>query len=226
MSAKVKCAEVRLLSSSYLDGAVTGRQMHDIGEHLSKCGECAAEFGLLEHTHRMVSTLGRRKAPPELALQLRVAISQEAATARRRRLDSIVVQFENAINAFMVPATAGVVSAILIFGLLIGFFALPAQLAASNEDVPTMLYTPPELTSSPFGIQMGAVNADAVLVEAYVDANGRVQDYRIVSGPSDSELSPELKNMLIFTVFRPATAFGRPTAGRAVLSFSKINVKG
>jgi hypothetical protein len=32
--------------------------------------------------------------------------------------------------------------------------------------------------------------------------------------------------MLIFTVFHPATAFGRPTSGRAVLSFSKMTVKG
>jgi hypothetical protein len=32
--------------------------------------------------------------------------------------------------------------------------------------------------------------------------------------------------MLIFTVFRPATSYGRPTTGKAVLSFSEINVKG
>jgi hypothetical protein len=31
---------------------------------------------------------------------------------------------------------------------------------------------------------------------------------------------------LIFTTFRPATNLGRPTAGRAVLSFSKISVRG
>ena len=42
----------------------------------------------------------------------------------------------------------------------------------------------------------------------------------------EQELLPQLNNMLIFTTFRPATAFGRPTTGRAVLSFAKINVKG
>ena len=35
-----------------------------------------------------------------------------------------------------------------------------------------------------------------------------------------------LKNMLIFATFRPATSFGRPTAGRTILAFSKIQVKG
>jgi hypothetical protein len=74
---------------------------------------------------------------------------------------------------------------------------------------------------------MGAINDDSLVVEADIDANGRVQDYRILSAPADTQaLLPQLKNMLIFTVFRPATAFGRPTSGRAVLSFSKINVKG
>ena len=43
---------------------------------------------------------------------------------------------------------------------------------------------------------------------------------------SGSEVMSDLKNMLIFATFRPATTFGRPTAGRAILSFSKIQVKG
>jgi hypothetical protein len=80
---------------------------------------------------------------------------------------------------------------------------------------------------SPFSSNMDTVNADSIVVEAYVDANGRVQDYRILSAPNDARtLDPKLENMLIFTVFHPATAFGRPTSGRAVLSFSNINVKG
>jgi hypothetical protein len=43
-------------------------------------------------------------------------------------------------------------------------------------------------------------------------------------------LAPQQKSMLIdfmtFTTFRPALSMGKPTAGRAVLSFSKISVKG
>jgi hypothetical protein len=65
------------------------------------------------------------------------------------------------------------------------------------------------------------------VIEAIVDANGRVQDYRVISDPDSSErILPEVKRMLIFTTFRPAMSMGRPTAGRAVLSFSKISVRG
>ncbi len=89
-----------------------------------------------------------------------------------------------------------------------------------------MLYTPPELASAPFGLSVNSNTSDLIVVEAYIDANGRVQDFRVLAGPQDVADSPALKNMLIFTTFHPATAFGRPTTGRTLLSFSKINVKG
>ena len=65
------------------------------------------------------------------------------------------------------------------------------------------------------------------MIEAYVDANGRVQDYRVLSNPdTNKELPSQVKNMLIFTTFRPAMSMGRPTSGTAVLSFSRVSVKG
>ena len=221
------CTQAKRLFSPYLDGAVTGKQMHAMSEHLASCAECNHEYTLLTHSQRLLTSLGRKPAPADLALKLRVAISREAAAVRRPLFAGLWIRLENALDAFMVPATAGAITAILVFGLLLGFFALPGQLQASTEDVPLLLYTAPELQSTAMGIGVGSINADSLVIEAYVDANGRVEDYRIVSGPDDAgKLLPELNNALIFTVFRPATALGRPTAGRAVLSFSKINVKG
>ena len=221
----MKCFEARSLFSPYLDGVLTGHQMRDLGTHLSQCAECSRGYALLCDTQRVLTSLGRQPAPPDLALKLRVALSQEAARAHRRSFTGLQVRLENTLNAFMVPATAGVLSAIVFFGLLIGLFALPVQ---ANNDVPTMLYTPPVLAQSPFSNSMERINADSIVVEAYIDANGRVQDYRILSEPQETteQMKSELENMLIFTTFRPATAFGQPTTGRAVLSFSKINVRG
>lgn len=223
----MNCTETRPLLSLYLDGAVTGRQMCDIGEHLATCRTCAGEYSLLKKTQRMVTALGRRQPPPELALKIRVAISRETAKQQKPMFEGLLIRLDNAIKGFMVPATAGVLSAVIFFGLLIGFFAMPQSLEASDSDVPTMLYTPPELTLSPFGWEMSAINADSLVVDVYVDPAGRVQDYKILTAPPDArEIMPQLNNTLMFTVFRPATSFGRPVSGRAVLSFSKINVKG
>ncbi|MGA2687819.1 MAG: zf-HC2 domain-containing protein [Candidatus Korobacteraceae bacterium] len=219
------CAVAKRLMSSYLDGAVTRSQMAQMDEHLRACVECAAHFVSVQRTQSLVGSLGRKSAPPDLALKLRVALSQELANSRRSRWDSLRVRWENAFNATMVPATAGLVTTLIIFGLLISFL-YPAQVRAAN-DVPTMLYTPAELKSTPFELSMGVANTDSLVVEAYVGPDGRVLDYRVLSAPEDAEaILPQLKNMLIFTTFNPATAFGQPTSSRVILTFSKVQVRG
>lgn len=219
------CLVAKRLMSSYLDGAVTRSQMAQMDEHLRACVECAAHFVSVQRTQSLVGSLGRKSAPPDLALKLRVALSQELANSRRSRWDSLRVRWENAFNATMVPATAGLVTTLIIFGLLISFL-YPAQVRAAN-DVPTMLYTPAELKSTPFELSMGVANTDSLVVEAYVGPDGRVLDYRVLSAPEDAEaILPQLKNMLIFTTFNPATAFGQPTSSRVILTFSKVQVRG
>jgi hypothetical protein len=159
-----------------------------------------------------------------------VAISQAAAQRPQRRLQGLLVRMQNIADAFVLPATAGLVTAVIFFGVLIGFMAMPMQLSAAPDEVPTLLYTPPRLQALPSGLGLqseSAANLEPVVVETLVDANGRVQDYRIISGPADARgLEPLLNNIMIFTTFQPATTFGVPTSGRAVLSFAKINVRG
>ena len=224
----MNCTQAQALFSPYLDGAVSGKQMHAVSEHLRGCAKCSREYTLLTHSQHLLSAVGRKQAPADLALRLRVAISQEAAAVRRPYFAGVWMRLQNALDAVIVPAAVGAVAAVLVFGLLLGFFALPSQLQASSQDVPLMFYTPPRLQSSgPAGMGVGSISADSLVVEAYVDATGRVEDYRIISGPKDSEkILPELNRTLILTTFRPATQFGRPTSGRAVLTFSKINVRG
>ena len=222
----MNCAESKPLFSLYLDGAVTGKQMHALSEHLAACGGCRREYGELQRTQQLLGRVKRAAAPPDLALKLRVLASREAARARRPRFEGVLVRWENVLNAFMVPATAGLATTIVVFGLLMGFFA-PGPLQAENSDVPLMFYSAPVLQQTAFGTPLAAINDDSLVIEAYVDANGRIQDYRILSESSPSkDLPPQVKNMLIFTTFRPAMSMGRPMPGRAVLSFSKISVRG
>ena len=222
----MKCAEAKPMFSPYLDGAVSGMEMRALGLHLQQCSQCHREYALLRQSQELLATVGRRKAPSDLALKLRVAISREAAAAKRPPFEGVVVRLQNMLNAFMVPATAGMVAAIAIFGFVMGL-TLPELQARNTNDVPLMLYTGPELQESFFTTSLSSVNDDSLVIEAYVDATGRIQDYRILSDSDNSQkLLPEVKRMLIFTTFRPAMSMGRPTPGHAVLSFSKISVRG
>jgi hypothetical protein len=221
-----KCTEARQLFSPYLDGAVTGTQMLGLQEHMENCPACHREYLALRKAQQLLGTLRRPQVPSELGLKLRVLASREAARTREPRFQGLRLRLQNAMS-FMVPATAGVLSAVVIFGFVMALLAVPAQVQASNDDVPLLLRTAPELEQNAFGTTLSSVNADSLVIETDVDANGRVQDYRILSDSKDSEqLLPQVKRMLIFTTFRPAMSMGRPTSGRAVLSFSKISVRG
>jgi len=83
------CAQVQSLLSSYLDGAVTGRQMFALGEHLNECVECRMDYAELRQTQQLLSRVGRAQAPDDLSLKVRLAISREAA--RRREIDIVLV---------------------------------------------------------------------------------------------------------------------------------------
>ena len=223
----LKCPQAKRLFSPYLDGAVTGTQMLALQSHLSKCVACDEEYQSLRQTQQLLVNAGRPKAPADLGLRLRLAISREAAAAKRPPFEGLMVRLENTFQALLVPATAGFVSALIIFGIAMVYFVAPSTLRADNDVPLVMVNTEPELQQSALGMTMDTIDADSLVIEAYVDANGRVQDYRILSDPPDSkEVLPQVKRMLIFTTFRPALSMGRPTASRAVLSFSKISVRG
>ena len=222
----MQCPEAKQLFSPYLDGAVTGTEMLALQSHLTECADCNRQYQSLRRSQQLLTSVPRPKIPADLGLKLRLAISRETAAAKRGRFEGLMVRLENALHAFMVPATAGFLSALIIFGIAMVYFVAPSSLRADNDVPLVMVNTAPELQPSAFGM-MDSIDDDSLVIEALVDANGRVQDYRILSDSGNSkEVMPEVKQMLIFTTFRPALSMGRPTPSRAVLSFAKVNVKG
>jgi hypothetical protein len=223
----LECPQAKRLFSPYLDGAVTGAEMLALQAHLSDCAMCSQEYQGLRRGQQLLASLKRPQVPADLGLKLRLAISREAARAKRPAFESLRVRLEDAVQMFMVPATAGFLSALIIFGIAMVYFVAPSTLQAGNDVPLVMVNTAPQLEQSAFGMTLDTIDADSLVIEAYVDANGRVQDYRILSDTKDSqEVLPQVKQMLIFTTFHPALSMGRPTPSRAVLSFSKISVRG
>jgi hypothetical protein len=225
--AGLQCPKARRLFSPYLDGAVTGTQMLALQQHWLDCAACNAEYRALQRSQHLLMSVARAKVPADLGLKLRLAISREVADRKRPPFEGLRTRLENAFQAFMVPATAGFLSAVIIFGIAMVYFVAPSSLRADNDVPLVMLNTAAQLQQSAFGMALDSFDADSLVIEAYVDANGRVQDYRILSDTEASkEVLPQVRRMLIFTTFRPALSMGRPTPSRAVLSFSRISVRG
>lgn len=220
------CTQSKSMLSSYLDGVVTGKQMQALDEHLRECPACEGEYQSLRRTQSVLARIGPARVPEDLSLKLRLAISHEAARRRRPHFGAMILHVENALLAFMVPATTGLIATVLVFGVLIGLLTSPPPVHANASDVPLMFATDPELQPSSFGFSMGVASEDSLVIEAYIDARGRVLDYRVLSGSENPKDIHELRNMLILTTFRPATWMGTPRPSTAILSFSKISVKG
>jgi Putative zinc-finger len=224
------CSDVQARFTEYLDGRLNGREMQDVTAHLDQCRDCAQEWMALRDTQMSLAELGPAPEPKDLLLRIRVAVSQERARSMRSRLQAYALAWRNTVGPFLLQAAAGFASAVLLIGtvvVLVTMFAQPES-AQASKDEPLGMATAPRLLYLSSGAQSDELDAanTPLVVEAYVNDEGQVYDYRILSGPNDATTRSEVENLLLFSVFAPARFFGQPVRGLAVLSFSGVSVRG
>ena len=224
------CSQIRTGFNDYLDGRLSGREMQEMAAHLEACGECGREWEGLRETQSSLAMLGPVPEPADLLLRLRVAVSRERARNRRRRFEGLTLAWKNTVGPFLLQASAGFASAVLLLGtviVLVGMFTQP-EVAKASPDEPLGMATAPHLLYLSSGDGSDDINTipGPVVVEAYVNDAGEVYDYRIVSGPNDQATRSEVENLLVGSRFEPARFWGQPVRGLAVLSFAGVNVRG
>jgi putative zinc finger protein len=225
------CTAMQARFSEYLDGRMTGREMQRIAAHLDRCLGCAGEWRALRQNQASLASLGSVPAPEDLFLRVRVAVSRERARRDKSAFAGWGLAWKNTVAPFLLQAAAGFASAVLLLGsvtVLVGMFTQPES-AQATKDVPLGNATAPRLLYSVGGSGSGdeiGGGAGQVVVEAYINSEGTVYDYRIVSGPNDAATRAEVENMLVLSRFEPARFFGQPVRGLAVLSFAGVSVRG
>jgi hypothetical protein len=222
------CRKVQSSFSAYLDGAVSGKQMQRIAEHLESCSHCSQEFDALRAMQRSLATLGSAKAPADLGLRLRLAISHEQARRKSSWRDTLSLKWENAVRPMLVQVSAGFAGAVILvggIGLLLGMVAVPEPVMANDEPLGAMT-APHYLYSTANPGDVVRDHDSLIVVEAFINELGQVYDYNIVSGPDDQATRNQIADQLLMSVYQPASVFGSPVRGRVVLTFSGISVHG
>jgi anti-sigma factor RsiW len=224
------CNAVQARFTEYLDGRLNGREMQRVAAHLEGCGVCAHEWTALRQTQAWLAGLGPAPVPEDLPLRIRVALSREMARSRQSPFEGWNLAWRNTIGPFLLQASAGFASAVLLLGtviVLVTMFTQP-EMAQATKDEPLGRATAPRLLYLSTGVGKNEIGAESgpVVVEAYINQAGQVYDYRIVSGPTDEATRTQVENLLLFSVFEPARFFGQPVRGLAVLSFSGVSVRG
>jgi hypothetical protein len=222
----MSCENVQELISSYLDRTGECDERDKALAHLKACPACHGRYESMRRNRAALRNLPRVAAPPALTTNLRVIASHARARqlanaswgARLHYWSGIVkLKFDNLMKPVALPAVGGLIAATLMFGMI-----LPGISFGHNfmNDLPSDVFTGPggKVVGDGPRPRLEPVSADSrarIVVVLTIDYQGRVCDYSVTRG----KLTPEVQNFILFSVFDPATSFGRPTWGRVQVEF-------
>jgi len=220
----------------YLDGAIPSGDHATVREHLDSCAGCRVELEGYRVMAVQLANIDPIPAPADLAVRIRIraSVAQSPAARAARAWDRVKLTVENIVRPLAVPATGGVLTAFVVFVLLVQNILVGVPLGGVvPNDLPLDLVQPARLESlAPFPMPMvvpvaGHPGSGGLLLEATLNSRGQVVFYKILCGPKDSAAQRQIDQVMLFSRFRPQLGFGRPMdGGRVLLSFSEVRVRG
>jgi hypothetical protein len=231
----MNCQQAQRHLPGYLDGAIASRNHFRVREHLESCAGCREQLEQFRRLSISLANVQPVSAPVDLAVRIRVQASKVRtfSGSLQHAWSRWKLVFENIFQPFAVPATGGIVTAVVVFALLVQNVLVGVPVGFVPNDLPLNLVQPAQLESlAPFAVpgvvaDEGHPDSGALLLEATLNSHGEVVSYRIISGPSDAAVQRQLDQVLLFSRFRPRLNFGRPTdGGRVLLGFSEVRVRG
>jgi hypothetical protein len=232
----MNCRNVQRRLPGYLDGAIHPDEHSQVREHLELCATCRQQLDRYRRLAMCLASVKPAEPPADLPLRIQVRASQmqPAWSVVRLLCWRARKAFEEILEPVAIPATGGVLTALVLFVLVVQNILVGVPLGGVvPNDLPLNLVQPAQLVSlAPFPVPgvvatEGHPDSGSLLLEATVNARGEVVTYKILSGPNNTVVQRQLDQVLLFSRFRPQLSFGRPTyGGRVLLSFSEVRVHG
>jgi hypothetical protein len=224
----MSCENVQERISLLLDRQLEADERGNVLAHLETCRQCETHLESIQSMRAGLRRMATADAPAALSSKLRVLASHERARQlTHKNLSSrckhyaarVRLAFDNMMRPFAVPALGGVLSALVMFGLLVPSLSFRHNFGL---EPPTWVFTDPD------GRIVGAVgyiprlvpvsevipNKEPVL-ELTIDEQGLVTDFAVLNG----ELTQDMAILMLESKFTPATIFGQPTRGKVQVVF-------
>jgi len=243
----MSCQSVQERLSSFLDGMLAHAERERVSAHLEVCPECGECVQSMQSLRAALRSMGRIPVPGRLATQLRVVASHErqrplsrASVSSRfgRWAQRAELWFENLMRPLALPFAGGLLSALLLFGMLVpnlSFrhnFSNDLQLSTASDPEGRLVESLPA-PGSPTWLWKGdsprlepadfVGSDDETVLELTIDDTGRVANYSVSHG----RLTPEMEDIILYSQFTPATHNGRNTWGKTRVAFhTRRNVRG
>jgi hypothetical protein len=240
----MSCESVQERVSLFLDSMLIEGEQAEIAVHLKSCTRCQAHLQSFTKMRAALRSLDRPPIPAVVAMQLRVLASHErmrqlsrASLPSRLRYwtERMELLFENLMRPVALPFAGGVLSAMLLFGMLVPNLSFVHNfrddllLATSSDPEGRLVESLPSdgsptwwWTGTSPEPRLGSVSAsgapDETVLELIIDETGRVADYSV---SNNGPLTPEMQSIILFSRFTPATLNGRTTWGKMFVTFHR-----
>ncbi|MCU1232810.1 MAG: putative transrane anti-sigma factor [Candidatus Solibacter sp.] len=223
----MSCQNVQERISLLLDCKLPAGDREHVLAHIQSCGQCGSRFESMQYMRSSLRNLGRPPVPPVLAAQLRVMASHERTRQVARRNLAARVQhwvslvrlcFDNMMRPFAVPFTGGLLSALVLFSVLVPSLSFRHNF---GDEPPTAAFTYPDgrIVGQMEYVRMEPVTAasssDETVLELVIDPTGRVRDFYVSRG----KITADMASVILLSQFTPATILGQPTWGRVKLVY-------
>jgi hypothetical protein len=227
--ASINCKSVRSALWDYAAGTLESADREMVAAHLGECRECDLHRAEVRSLRTGLKSLPEKSLTPLLRTRLRVIASRELSrqalcrdlAARMTELRSRArLVFDNLLRPIAVPAAGGMLASFLCFGAIVDTLNIHPEW---QNDIPVGLYTQVTIDDvSPF-----SVNGKDVMVQLTIDENGSVRDFEVPQGnASTPDELREIGNLVLYSSFSPATAFGQRVTGKILVNIHHINIRG
>lgn len=226
----MSCENAQELISLLLDGRLPEEVRESVVAHAGICRECGRQLAALQTQRAILRRMAQAPMPEALGARLSVLASHE----RERQLSRVSLRerarcmaanldlaFQNLMRPVALPITGGLCSTLLLFGLMMPSLSFSHPTTSGGYDFSTapqgsLVATPWDLGADddtkdfPVFASQDQRSADYVnIVNLTIDESGRVADWSVVRG----QLTDEMKDIIMFSRFEPATTFGIRTSG-------------
>jgi hypothetical protein len=228
MTEEWNCKTVRSALWDYTTDALDGTAGLTLAAHLRECRECGLHRAEVRSLRTGLRSLPELSVSPLLRTRLRVIASRERSRqALRRNLAARFADlrsraklvFDNLLRPIAVPAAGGMLASFLCFGAIVDTLQYNPMW---DNDIPVGLYTQVAIDDvSPF-----SVNGKDVMVQLTIDKYGVVTDFEVPQGTSSPDELREIGNLVLYSSFSPATAFGQRVTGKILVNIHHITIRG
>jgi hypothetical protein len=240
----MSCENVQELISLLLDGRLPETGPENALAHTRECRECGVHLASLQTQRAIMRNMAQAPVPESLAARLSVMASHErerqlarvSVRERVRRIgQSIDLAFDNLMRPVALPVTGGLVSALLLFGLMVPTLSFAHKTTGrqsyadavserlSRGDLFPATFPTGHIVTNPYG-QVADADEDFPRIEPVdsrpsdflnvvdltIDETGKVVDWNVVRGV----ITADMKSVILFSSFEPATNMGVATSGK------------